>query len=204
MRGAQTDKLLFAGPQPFVEGIGRLDLATPKAQGLLSGDAPTDDEPETRAVVDIRKHWLNTNAFLARLWALDVQDEAFFAIACMRMDLEPLTLSSTREPTAGPGSVFEPQELQIEVAASWLRIAGARMYGCKEIMGPKGNLNWEKNRGCPGGSGGTWDGVDGCHPDRWAHWKGILREVAEGSWRRNVIEAAQVSPWDAIVALQWY
>ena len=79
-----------------MKGIGRLDLATPKAQALLSGDAPTDGQPETRAVVDIRKHWLNTNAFLARLWALDVQDEAFFAIACMRMDLEPLTLSDRK------------------------------------------------------------------------------------------------------------
>ncbi|KAM5533413.1 hypothetical protein V8D89_012963 [Ganoderma adspersum] len=181
------------GPQPFVKGIGCLDLTTPKAHALLSGDAPTDDEPETRAVVDIRKHWLNTNAFLARLWALDVQDEAFFGIACMRMNLEPLTLSSTHEPTAGQGSVFEPQELQIEVAASWLRIAGAKMYACREIMGPKGNPDWEKNRGCPGGSGGTWDGVDGYHLDRWTHWKGILREVAEGSWRSNVIEAAQAA-----------
>lgn len=176
-----------------MKGVGRLDLTTPKAHVLLAGDAPTDDDTETRGLVTARAHWLNTNTFLARLWALDVQDEAFFGIACMRMGLEPLTLSSTREPTSVQGTTDEPQELEIEVAATWLRIAGAKMYACREIMGPNGNSDWEMDRGCPGGSGGTWGGVDGYHPNRWNHWKGILREVAMGRWRSNVIEAAQVS-----------
>ncbi|PIL23475.1 hypothetical protein GSI_14786 [Ganoderma sinense ZZ0214-1] len=105
---------------------------------------------------------LNTLAFLACRWALDVQDEAFFGVACMRMDLEPLSLSSTREPTASQGSVFEEQEQ--ELAASWLRIAGAKMHGCREILGPKGNLEREKNRDHVWGDGWTWDGVDRYHP----------------------------------------
>lgn len=194
------ENVFFIGPQPFIKGIlGRLDTTTPEAHALLSGDAPADDEPGTHALADARTHWLNTNAFLARVWALDVYDEAFFGIACMRMDLEPLTLSSTREPTGARTGGNEPQELQIEVAASWLRIAGAKMYACREIMGPKGNPGWERNRGCPGGSGGTWDGVDGYHPDRWKHWKAILQEVVKGSWRSNVREAAQVSARTMVV-----
>ena len=187
----------FVGPQPGVEGMGFIDITAPKAQALLAGDTPTDDEPYTREMVRCRKVWLNTNAFLARLWALAVWDGAFFGIATMRMHLEPLTLSSTSGPTATVGlwrnGTDHPEELQIEVAALWLRIAGAQMYTCREIMGPKGNPDWQANRGCPGGSGGTWDGVDGYHPDRWKHWKGILQEVAKGSWRRSVIDAAKVS-----------
>ncbi|PIL30567.1 hypothetical protein GSI_07267 [Ganoderma sinense ZZ0214-1] len=192
------------GPQPFIKERGFLDITAPKAQALLAGDVPTDDEPDTRELVRCRKVWLNTNAFLARLWALNVWDGAFLGIASMRMHLEPLTLSSTSGPTGTVGrwrdGCADPDELQIEVAALWLRIAGAKMYACREIMGPKGNPDWEANRGCPGGSGGTWDGVDGYHPDRWRHWKGILQEVAKGSWRRNVIEAAQA----AIEAMEKY
>lgn len=168
-------------------------MLTPEAQGLLAGDTPTDDGPKTRDLVNARQQWLNMNAFLARLWALDVADEAFFGLTAMTWGLEPLTLTSTRGPT--PRDSYhrdEPQELLIEVASIWLRVAGGRMYACREIMGPNGDPNWDARQGRPGRSGGTWDGVDGFHPDRWEHWKGILREVAEGNWRRNVIEAAQV------------
>ncbi|TBU24803.1 hypothetical protein BD309DRAFT_959791 [Dichomitus squalens] len=184
------------GPQQWfkLRGTGSLDLSAPKAQGLLAGDDPTDDDPETREVIKARQKWLNLNAFLAQLWALGVVDEAFFGICSMAAGLEPLTLSSTRRPTREQAGVFDgPQELQIEVASVWLRIAGARMYACREILGPKGDPDWDARRGCPGRSGGTWDGVDGYHPDRWRYWKGILQEVAKGEWRMNVIKAAQAA-----------
>ena len=110
----------------------------------------------------------------------------------MRMHLEPLSVQSTQGPTANVETGV-PQEVEIEVAAIWVKVAGAKMYACTEILGPKGNPNWEANQGAPGKSGGTWDGVDGYHPDRWAHWKQIFSEVAQGNWRANVAEAAQAS-----------
>ena len=58
-------------------------MLTPEAQGLLAGDTPTDDGPKTRDLVNARQQWLNMNAFLARLWALDVADEAFFGLTAM-------------------------------------------------------------------------------------------------------------------------
>ncbi|KAI1784139.1 hypothetical protein LXA43DRAFT_1067014, partial [Ganoderma leucocontextum] len=43
------------GPQPVTELQGFIDLTTPKAQALLAGDVPTDDEPDTRELVKCRK-----------------------------------------------------------------------------------------------------------------------------------------------------
>ena len=136
------------------------------------------------------------NAFLAYLWVAGVADEAFYGIATMRMCLEPFSRDATpagskREGEAG--AEYEPPELQLELAAVWLKIAGAQMLACKEVFGPNGNPNWKANQGCPGGSGGTWQGVDGYHPDRWAHWKGILRAVAGEGWDENVIRVVKVS-----------
>ena len=177
----------------WLEGKGELD--TPLAQALLSGDPPSDD-PVQQAYANARKKWLNMNAFLAKLWALDIIDEHIYGISTMSMCIEPLPLSFSSGPSTSDiegREVDEPQELCIEVAAIWVTIAGAKMYACKEILGPKGNPKWEDDRGRPGGSGGTWDGVDGYHPDRWAHWKGIFQEIASGTWRENVIQAAKVS-----------
>lgn len=182
------------------DGRGLPDLCTPRAQAVLSGDVPNHDDLVERAYAAARTRWLNINAFFALLWARDVTDEHFFAITTMRMCLEPLSRpgSSTRAPTPIGVSevrdgVGEPQELQIEVSASWLRAAGRKIFACKEILGPKGNPEWAATRGCPGGSGGAWDGVDGFHPDRWRHWKRLFKEVSEGTWRENVIEAARAS-----------
>lgn len=77
----------------------RLDLTTSRAHALLAGDAPTDDDPETHGVVAARAHWPNTNAFGARLWALDIQDRAAFGPAYMGRGLESLTLASARGAT---------------------------------------------------------------------------------------------------------
>ena len=165
--------------------------SSPRARAVLCGDPPADD-PDERAIAQSRKKWLNINTFLAKLWALDIVDEHFYGISTMRMSIEPLSVQSTQGPTANV-ETGDPQELQIEVAAIWVKIAGAKMYACTEILGPNGNPNWEANRGAPGSSGGTWDGVDGYHPDRWTHWKQIFFEVAQGNWRANVTEAAQAS-----------
>ncbi|KAI0692984.1 hypothetical protein C8T65DRAFT_70534 [Cerioporus squamosus] len=182
------------GPNPFLEGQGFLDKSTPRARAVLCGDLPAND-PVERKFAQSRKEWLNINAFLAKIWALDIVDEHFYGLSTMCMCLEPLSVRSTKGPSEGveSGGHDDPQELEIEVAAIWVKIAGAKMYSCREILGPKGNPNWRENHGCPGGSGGTWDGVDGYHPDRWAHWKQIFSEVAQGNWRKNVTEAAQTA-----------
>ncbi|RPD59161.1 hypothetical protein L226DRAFT_465266 [Lentinus tigrinus ALCF2SS1-7] len=183
------------GPNPSLEGHGYyLDKSTPRTQAVLSGDLPAND-PVERAFAQSRKEWLNMNTFLAKLWALDIVDEHFYGIVMMRTGLEPLSVQSTHGPSANVGSTEtdDPPELGIEVAALWVKIAGAKMHACREILGPKGNPNWQANQGAPGSSGGTWDGVDGYHPDRWAHWKQLFSEVAQGNWRRNVTEAAQAS-----------
>ncbi len=179
------------GPDAFLQGEGFLDKSTPRAHAVLCGDLPTKD-PVERMFSQSRKEWLNINAFLAKLWALDIVDEHFFGITTMRMLLEPLSVQSTKGPTVDVDR-DDPQELQIEVAAIWIKIAGAKMYRCRKILGPKGNPDWKANQGAPGASGGTWDGADGYHPDRWAHWKQIFSEVAQGNWRKNVTEAAQAS-----------
>ncbi|KAI0713460.1 hypothetical protein C8Q76DRAFT_675567 [Earliella scabrosa] len=178
------------GPQVQVDGQNYPDLREPRAQAILSGDAPSDD-PYDRGFAEARKRWLNINAFLATLWALDVVDEDFYAITTMAMQLEPLSTSSTHAPTEATRGIGEPQELQIEIAATWVRIAGAKMFACREILGPKGNPQWRANAGRPGRSGGTWDGVDGFHPERWAHWKQLFAEIAQGTWRESVVQAAR-------------
>ncbi|RDX52707.1 hypothetical protein OH76DRAFT_1399963 [Lentinus brumalis] len=179
------------GPNAFLQGEGFLDKSTPRAHAVLCGDLPTKD-PVERMFSQSRKEWLNINAFLAKLWALDIVDEHFFGITTMRMFLEPLSVQSNKGPTVDVDR-DDPQELQIEVAAIWIKIAGAKMYRCRKILGPKGNPDWKANQGASGASGGTWDGADGYHPDRWAHWKQIFSEVAQGNWRKNVTEAAQAA-----------
>lgn len=155
----------------------------------LSGDPPVDSVA-SRAGARARRNWLNMNAFLARLWTMDVLDCTWVGISTMRMSLEPHSM---------PVYVHDPQtsrptvELQIETAAVWIRVAGKRMFECREILGPKGNPDWSVDQqGRPGSSGGTWDGVDGYHPDRWQHWKGIFLDLSQGHWRSNVIDAAKV------------
>lgn len=96
--------------------------------------------------------WLNTNVFLVWLSVLVVQDEVFFSIACMCIEPELPTI--TLEPILPQDTVNEAQELQIEVAVLWLRIAGAKMYMCRDIVDPKGNPSWKEKHGCPGGSRG--------------------------------------------------
>ena len=183
---------LLSGPQAILHGR-RVDLSTPAARAILAGRAPPPDAPiphdEAFAIAETRSRWLNFNAFFALVWARDVWNGAFFALTTMRMQLEPFSLGSPPKLE----EVSEPPELCLEVAALWLRVAGACMYACKEIMGPRGNPNWDPRRGCPGASGGTWDGVDGYDLARWAHWKGILKAAAEAEWGESVIEAVNVS-----------
>ena len=124
------------------------------------------------------------------MWALDVRDQAYTAILTIQAELEPLRLSSTNEPTSGIWDGIEfPEELQIELASTWVRIAGAQIYArCRENMRPEDNPGTP----CPGRNSETCDDVDGYTLDRWRLWKGILQEVVAGRWRQNVIEAAQV------------
>lgn len=176
------------GPAAFDEDRRFVSTDDPECIAALSGDPPIDSVP-SRAGARARRNWLNLNAFLARLWALDVWENAFLGISTMRMSLEPHSMPVY---VGDPGCSGPSVELDLEVAAVWIRIAGKRMFECREIMGPKGNPDWPSNYGCPGGSGGTWDGVDGYHPDRWQHWKGIFHSISQGHWRRSVIDAAQV------------
>ncbi|KAI8999024.1 hypothetical protein BD414DRAFT_142013 [Trametes punicea] len=177
---------------PSVLGGSSYGFAPPypaEVVAALAGDPPTDS-PLSRAAAAARVHWLNLNAFVARLWELDVVEAAFYGIGTMRMELEPYSLPPERRP---PSETCNPQELDVENAAVWVRIAGRRMFECREIMGPKGNPDWDRQRGAPGSSGGTWDGVDGYHPDRWAHWKATFKQISEREGRENMIEAAQAA-----------
>lgn len=193
LRHTKLTFIVTSGPQP--DGQNRRTVARdPEYLAALSGGPPVDSAA-SRAGAHARLKWLNMNAFLARLWVLDVWDCAFYGISTMRMSLEPHSLpSDSSQSHVGQPSV----ELDFEVAALWVRVAGKRMFECREILGPKGNPDWPPNRGCPGGSGGTWDGVDGYHPERWQHWKTIFRDISQGQWRRNVIDAAKVCNFASI------
>ncbi|KAI0665489.1 hypothetical protein C8Q78DRAFT_1064603 [Trametes maxima] len=164
------------------------DHDDPEIYAALAGDPPSDSAP-SRAAARARSRWLNMNTFMARLWALGAWDCAFYGISTMRMCLEPYSLPpETRERETN-----DPEELDVEVASVWVRVAGKKMYECREIWGPKGNPDWNPHAGAPGSSGGTWDGVDGYHPERWAHWKGIFKKISEGEGRRNMVEAARAA-----------
>ncbi|KAH9857689.1 hypothetical protein C2E23DRAFT_719596 [Lenzites betulinus] len=167
------------------------------AESILSGDAPTADTVETRAWARNRRRWLNYNTFRANLWALGVDADPYWGIVLVGDYLEPLSLPEDVWRARHLGFPTYPHEIGMETAMTWLRIAGAQMFVCRKVYGPKGNREGGKSRalGAPGKSRGTWDGVDGYHPERWAHWKDILRAVCngeKGAWRANVIEAAKV------------
>ncbi|EIW60788.1 uncharacterized protein TRAVEDRAFT_46029 [Trametes versicolor FP-101664 SS1] len=172
------------GPEAFDEDRRYVSTNDPECIAALSGDPPVDSVA-SRAGARARRNWLNLNAFLARLWVLDVWDCAFYGISTMSMSLEPHSMPDL-------GYIGPSVELALEVAEVWIRVAGKRMFECREILGPKGNPEWPFGN-CPGGSGGTWDGVDGYHPERWQHWKGIFRDISQGHWRSNVIDAAKAA-----------
>ncbi|KAL7283042.1 hypothetical protein ACG7TL_002466 [Trametes sanguinea] len=176
-----------------VDGTGHIIMPPypPEVLAALAGDPPTDS-PLSRAAARARTKWLNQNAFTARLWTLDIMDWATYGISTMRMELEPYSLPPERR-SLDEASL--PQELRIENAAVWIRVAGKKMYESHEILGPKGNPEWDSKRGAPGSSGGTWDGVDGYHPDRWAHWKNIFKKISEGEGRQDMLDAAKWKPW---------
>ncbi len=182
------------GPFTFDEDGRHISTDNPECMAALSGDPPVDSVA-SRVGARARLNWLNMNAFLARLWALDVWENAFWGIATMRMSLEPHSMPVY---VHTPGISRPSVDLQIEEAAVWICVAGKRMFECREILGPKGNPDWPSNRGSPGSSGGTWDGVDGYHPDRWQHWKDIFRKISQGQWRSNVIDAAKVCSFASI------
>ncbi|KAI9056909.1 hypothetical protein FKP32DRAFT_1422711 [Trametes sanguinea] len=161
----------------------------PEVLATLAGDPPTDS-PLARSAARARTEWLNMNVFIARIWMLDIMDWSTYAIATMRMELEPYSLPPERRQS---DETFLPQELNVENAAVWVRIAGKKMYESREILGPKGNAGWNPDRGAPGSSGGAWDGVDGYHPDRWAHWKDIFKSISEGEGRENMVDAAKAA-----------
>ncbi|KAI9056910.1 hypothetical protein FKP32DRAFT_1422730 [Trametes sanguinea] len=167
------------------------DPYPPEVLATVAGDPPTDS-PLSRLVARARTDWLNHNLFIAQLWARDMGDWSTWGIATMRMDLEPYSLPP--ESRRFTGKPFLSQELDIETAAVWIRIAGKKMYENRQILGPKGNPGWDpKLLGAAGSSGGTWDGVDGYHPDRWAHWKDIFKKISEGEGRQNMIDAAKAA-----------
>ncbi|KAJ8480927.1 hypothetical protein ONZ51_g6339 [Trametes cubensis] len=184
------------GPSPATENqwIDYHDSSQSECRAALAGDPPTDS-PASRAGAAARKRWLNLNAFLARLWALGVMDCTMYGISTMRMELEPYSLPPEKRP---PTEAYGIQEIEVENAAIWVRIAGKRMFECREILGPKGNPNWDPQYGAAGSSGGTWEGVDGYHPERWALWKSIFGKIANEGGRQNMVDAAKV----AVVAME--
>ncbi|KAI0831764.1 hypothetical protein BC628DRAFT_1311072 [Trametes gibbosa] len=168
------------------------------ATSILSGDTPAEDTVETRAWARGRKHWLNYNAFRAKLYALGVYEDTHWPIVLVRDYIEPLSLPEEVWRAYELGIPTYPHELGMETAMTWLRVAGAQIFACDKIFGPKGNrTGWNpRTLGAPGISGGTWNGVDGYHPDRWRHWKDILKAIVKGekgAWRPNVIEAAKLT-----------
>ncbi|KAI0630528.1 hypothetical protein C8Q77DRAFT_1062866 [Trametes polyzona] len=197
-----TGRELMNGPSPVItveDESGpyeqRLDAThNPEWLGTLLGDPPAPDaSPEVRACAAARTEWLNLNTFMARLWARGVNPDSgvFYGISTMAMQLETHSLPP-RAPKPRP---THPQlmELDVEVAAVWVREAGREMYRCREVLGPKGNPDWPSNRGAPGSSGGTWDGVDGYHPDRWKLWKSIFEKIGRSGGRRNMVDAANAA-----------
>ncbi|KAI0373292.1 hypothetical protein BV20DRAFT_963135 [Pilatotrama ljubarskyi] len=179
--------------------------ASCEACAALAGDPPATNSSERfRAGALARTRWLNMNAFVARLWTRAVIDCADYALMTMAHMLEPYSLppEERRRGRGGGGGSAEcggtvwsamhedPMELQIEVASIWVQEVGDKMYASRQILGPNGNPDWPQNAGRPGGSGGTWDGVDGYHPERWTHWKSVFEGIAKGEGRRNMIEAA--------------
>lgn len=175
------------------------------ATSILSGDTPAEDTVETRAWARGRKHWLNYNAFRAKLYALGVYEDTHWPIVLVRDYIEPLSLPEEVWRAYELGIPTYPHELGMETAMTWLRVAGAQIFACDKIFGPKGNrTGWNpRTLGAPGISGGTWNGVDGYHPDRWRHWKDILKAIVKGekgAWRPNVIEAANVRSYYLVTA----
>ncbi|KAI0350226.1 hypothetical protein OH77DRAFT_1431227 [Trametes cingulata] len=170
----------------------------------LAGAPPSTNSSE-RALTGarLRTQWLNMNAFVARLWTRDVIDCADYALTTMAMMLEPYSLPPEQRRGGGTGECGDdaegsrmhetPMELDVEVASVWVREVGDKMYASREILGPKGNPDWPSNAGRPGRSGGTWDGVDGYHPERWAHWKSVFEGIARGEGSGNMVEAARAA-----------
>ncbi|CDO68860.1 hypothetical protein BN946_scf185000.g3 [Trametes cinnabarina] len=190
-----TVTLASAGPSVVDDNGKHLYQPYPSdVEVALSGDPPTDSARSRRAAQE-RTAWLNRNAFVARLWVLGVADMAFYGISTMRMELEPYSLSLDRRTLS---ESYGTKELDIENSATYIRIAGKQMYECRDILGPKGNPGWPSNAGAPGSSGGAWDGVDGYHPERWALWKAILKDISQREGRKNMIEAAKA----AVVAME--
>ncbi|EIW60791.1 uncharacterized protein TRAVEDRAFT_19370 [Trametes versicolor FP-101664 SS1] len=164
--------------QPYDEKLG---------QSILAGD-PAPDTPEGWGWARARTRWLNYNAFRARLWDLAVDEDPHWAMVMVARYLEPLSLPKDVW-RSKPGDATFPRELGMETGMTWLRVAGARMFMCREVWGRDSIAATGV-----GGSRGTWKSVSGYHPDRWTHWKDILQALVggeKGEWRTNVIEAAK-------------
>ncbi|OJT12223.1 hypothetical protein TRAPUB_11211 [Trametes pubescens] len=158
-------------------------------QYILAGD-PAPDTLEGRGWARARTRWLNYNAFRARLWALGVDEDPYWAMVMVAGYLEPLSLPEDVW-RSKPGDATFPRELGMETGMIWLRVAGARMFICRKVWGRDSKIVTGAGR-----SGGTWKSVAGYHPDRWAHWKDIVRALVageKGEWRVNVMDAAKVS-----------
>ncbi|EIW60787.1 uncharacterized protein TRAVEDRAFT_71075 [Trametes versicolor FP-101664 SS1] len=158
-------------------------------ESILAGDTPPDTL-EGRGWARARTGWLNYNIFRACLWALDAVEDPHWAMVMVAGYLEPLSLPEDVWRSKPSDATF-PCELGMETGMIWLRVAGAQMFACREV--------WDRETKIitsPGRSGGTWTGVVGYHPDRWAHWKDILQALVEeekGEWRPNVMEAAKLT-----------
>lgn len=167
--------------RPYDEKLGK---------SILAGETPPDTL-EGRGWARARTRWLNYNTFCARRWVLDAVEDPHWAMVMVTGYLEPLSLPEHVWRRSKPSYATFPCELEMETGMIWLRVAGARMFACRKV--------WDRDTKIitsPGKSGGTWTGVVGYHPDRWAHWKDILRALVEGEkgeWRTNVMEAAKVS-----------
>lgn len=129
-------------------------------------------------------------AQLQHIWALDAIEDPCWAIVMVSGYLEPLSLPKDVW-QSGPSDIAFPRELGMETGMIWLRVAGARMFMCREVWGRDSIAATGVGR-----SRGTWKGVAGYHPDRWAHWKDILRALVrgeKGEWRATVMDTAKVS-----------
>ncbi|KAI0648293.1 hypothetical protein C8Q79DRAFT_1008635 [Trametes meyenii] len=168
-------------------------LSSDESRGVpfLVGDPPTESA-ESQGWARARSRWLNLNTFTARLWLSAIMDRSQWALLCQAKWLELYALPPDSRLAAGSSL---PPELGMETAAIWLRLAGRLMYTCREIFGPRGNPEWDEDRrGLPGRTAGRWDGVDGYHPDRWLHWRGILQDIANGhEYRPTMAEAAKTA-----------
>lgn len=114
---------------------------------ILAGDLPPDT-PKGRGWARSRAHWLNHNTFRARLWALGIDADPYWAMHLVAMYLEPLSLPENVW-RSKPGSPTFLRELGMESGMIWLRVAGAVMRQTGLAHGPTGTVQGMPAIGAP-------------------------------------------------------